>query len=147
MIKENFSLEISKNESIEILKKNDRGGYTVPSEKLYPYQWNWDSAICSLGWNYIDENRAWKEIQMLLKGQWNNGMIPHIIFHQNNPNYYPNANVWMVPESFFPKGVNHPKTSGITQPPILATCLRKIWESNNKVKKMKMKFLIFVKKF
>ena len=29
--------------------RNDRGGYTVPTEGLYPYQWNWDSAFVALG--------------------------------------------------------------------------------------------------
>ncbi|GIS37190.1 MAG: hypothetical protein Ct9H90mP9_2200 [Pseudomonadota bacterium] len=42
--------------------------FTVPTERLYPYQWNWDSAICALGWQSFDEARAWKEIRMLLKG-------------------------------------------------------------------------------
>ena len=37
-----------------ILRQNDRGGYTVPTERLYPYQWNWDSAICALGWQSFD---------------------------------------------------------------------------------------------
>ena len=36
-----------------ILRQNDRGGYTVPTERLYPYQWNWDSAICALGLSLI----------------------------------------------------------------------------------------------
>lgn len=26
-----------------ILAANDRGGYTVPTDRLYPFQWNWDS--------------------------------------------------------------------------------------------------------
>ena len=59
-------------EACSILRLNDRGGYTVPTERLYPYQWNWDSAICALGWNHFDEARAWNEIRMLLKGQWTN---------------------------------------------------------------------------
>ena len=33
----------------EILRTNDRGGYTVPTARLYPYQWNWDSAFVALG--------------------------------------------------------------------------------------------------
>ena len=28
-----------------ILRQNDRGGYTVPTERLYPYQWNWDCLL------------------------------------------------------------------------------------------------------
>ena len=116
-------------EACSILRLNDRGGYTVPTERLYPYQWNWDSAICALGWNHFDEARAWNEIRMLLKGQWTNGMIPHIIFHQDSPDYFPNADVWKVPETCFQEGVEHPRTSGISQPPVLATCVRKLLDT------------------
>ena len=91
-----------------ILRQNDRGGYTVPTERLYPYQWNWDSAICALGWQSFDEARAWKEIRMLLKGQWSNGMLPHIVFHQDSPDYFPNADVWNVSEACFPHGGRAP---------------------------------------
>ena len=31
----------------ENLAKNDRGGYTVPTANLYPYQWNWDSVFAA----------------------------------------------------------------------------------------------------
>ncbi len=117
-------------EACSILRLNDRGGYTVPTERLYPYQWNWDSAICALGWHHFDKARAWNEIRMLLKGQWANGMLPHIIFHQDSPDYFPNADVWNVPETCFQEGVEHPQTSGISQPPVLATCVRKLWESD-----------------
>jgi hypothetical protein len=41
-----------------ILRQNDRGGYSVPTDGLYPFQWNWDSAITALGWMTIDEGRA-----------------------------------------------------------------------------------------
>ena len=117
-------------EACSILRLNDRGGYTVPTERLYPYQLNWDSAICALGWHYFNKARAWNEIRMLLKGQWDNGMLPHIIFHQDSPDYFPNADVWNVPETCFQEGVEHPQTSGISQPPVLATCVRKLWEAD-----------------
>ena len=39
MIEEKFQ------NAVEIITKNDRGGYTVPTSKLYPHQWNWDSAF------------------------------------------------------------------------------------------------------
>ena len=67
---------------------------------------------------------------MLLKGQWDNGMLPHIIFHQDSPDYFPNPDVWNVPETCFQEGVEHPQTSGISQPPVLATCVRKLWEAD-----------------
>jgi hypothetical protein len=33
--------------SVTILRENDFGGYTIPAKGLYPYQWNWDSALVS----------------------------------------------------------------------------------------------------
>ena len=64
-----------------ILRGNDRGGYCVPTARLYPFQWNWDSAFVAMGWATFDEARAWQEISSLLRGQWADGMIPQIVFH------------------------------------------------------------------
>ena len=38
-----------------ILRANDRGGYCVPTARLYPFQWNWDSAFVAMGWATFDE--------------------------------------------------------------------------------------------
>ena len=66
----------------KILKTNRRKGYTLPTNnKLYPAQWNWDSAFISIGYSYFNLEYAIKELETLLKGQWKNGMIPHILFH------------------------------------------------------------------
>ena len=62
----------------DILVRNDRGGYTVPTHGLYPYQWNWDSAFVALGFAEFDRDRAWQEIETLISGQWDDGMIPAI---------------------------------------------------------------------
>ena len=38
----------------KILLENRRAGYTLPTNnKLYPAQWNWDSAFISLGLSLI----------------------------------------------------------------------------------------------
>jgi glycogen debranching enzyme len=103
-----------------ILRANDRGGYTVPTDRLYPFQWNWDSAFVALGWSEFDETRAWQEILRLFEGQWNDGLIPHIVFHAPSGDYFPGPDVW---------GTSHlPKTSGISQPPVLATAIRHLYE-------------------
>ena len=39
-----------------ILRRNDRGGYTVPTERLYPFQWNWDSGFVAMGGMTFDED-------------------------------------------------------------------------------------------
>ena len=105
----------------EILCRNDRGGYTVPTDGLYPFQWNWDSAFVALGFAAFDRDRAWREIETLISAQWEDGMIPHIVFHQNDEGYFPGPNVWGTGRT--------PPTSGITQPPVLATVVRHLWEA------------------
>ena len=99
----------------QILSKNWRGSFTVPTDRLYPFQWNWDSGFVSLGFANYSLDHAFAEIRSLLKGQWQNGMIPHIIFHsETEKTYFPNWDFW---ESNVNLGApTTPKTSGITQP-------------------------------
>ncbi len=104
-------------DAIEIISKNDRGGYTIPTSKLYPYQWNWDSAFTALGLSTFNRWRAWIEISTLLDGQWNNGMLPNIIFRQNDPDYFPGPEEWL--------SKTEPPSSGHSQPPVLASV---VWQ-------------------
>lgn len=105
-----------------ILIGNDRGNYTVPTHGLYPFQWNWDSAFVALGFATFDRPRAWAEIETLASAQWEDGMIPHIVFHQDDDGYFPGPGVWATDRT--------PPTSGITQPPVLATVVRALWEAD-----------------
>ena len=110
-----------KQQAIEILRRNDRGGYTVPtSTGLYPAQWNWDSCLVALGLAQLDEARAVVEIETLLGGQWPDGMVPHILFHGDDSSYFPNASIWQAG----PTG----RSSGITQPLVAATVVRHLFE-------------------
>ncbi len=104
-----------------ILRRNDRGGYTVPTQGLYPFQWNWDSAFVALGFAEFDRDRAWLEIETLVSAQWDDGMIPHIVFHQDDDGYFPGPGVWGTGKI--------PASSGITQPPVLASVVRQLWEA------------------
>jgi glycogen debranching enzyme len=108
------------NEARAILKGNDRGGYTIPTAGLYPYQWNWDSAFAALGFAQFDIWRAWTEIETLFSGQWDNGMVPHILFHRSDPGYFPGPDVWSC--------AGPVPSSGISQPPVAATVARRIYE-------------------
>lgn len=108
---------------IATLRRNDRGRYTVPSPRLYPYQWLWDSGFIALGWATFDERRAWMELETLLAAQWANGMVPHIVFHDTNPDYFPGPELW--------QGRGPIPSSGISQPPILASIVRRLFERAN----------------
>jgi len=105
-----------------ILRANDRGGYTVPTDGLYPYQWNWDSAFAAFGFAEFDTNRAWTEFETLLSGQWANGMVPHIIFHKKAEGYFPGPDVWGTDAN--------PPSSGMSQPPVAATFARAVFEKD-----------------
>lgn len=105
-----------------MLRNNDRGGYTVPTHGLYPFQWSWDSAITVLGWMKLDESRAWREAEFMFRGQWDNGMVPHILFHKDAESYFPGPDVW---------GGDHPvPSSAISQPPVWATAIRLLFENS-----------------
>ncbi len=109
-----------------MLRGNDRDGTTLPSPRLYPHQWNWDSAFSAIGWAHIDPRRAVRELQLLARGQWADGMIPHILFNPAAPSYVPGPGMWGTEHHpGAPAGV---QTSSITQPPVMAIAARYAWD-------------------
>ncbi len=104
----------------EILRANDKGGFTVPTGGLYPYQWNWDSVFVALGFATFDELRACAELETLFEAQWDDGMVPHIIFRRDDPDYFPGPRVWQAGDAALP-------TSGITQPPVAASIINDLF--------------------
>lgn len=110
-------------QAVEVLRTNDRGGYTVPTDGLYPFQWNWDSAFAALGFAQFDTDRAWQEVESLFDAQWPNGMVPHIIFRVDEPSYFPGPSVWQADHGPLP-------SSGITQPPVAATVIRRLGQAD-----------------
>ena len=107
-------------QAAQILRQNDLGNYTVPTHGLYPFQWNWDSCLTALGQAHYDEARAWTEIETLFAHQWEDGMVPHIIFHKEDDGYFPGPDVWNTGRPV--------PTSGITQPPVAAFAVRRLFE-------------------
>ncbi|HEU4798073.1 MAG TPA: trehalase family glycosidase [bacterium] len=102
-----------------VLRGNDVGGYTKPSPRLYPHQWNWDSAFIAIGWAHLDWVRAVREIETLLSGQWTNGMLPHIRYNPQVTDYAPGPEWWGA----VPVRDAAQITSGISQPPVLASAV------------------------
>jgi glycogen debranching enzyme len=110
-----------------VLAGNDMGSFVRPGRDLYPHQWNWDSALIAIGLAHVDPARGRAEIRSLLRGQWADGMVPHIVFHVPDPNYSPGPELW---GSAACDGAPEVATSGITQPPVLATAVRVLHETN-----------------
>lgn len=113
-------------EAITILDSNfQEGGFTIPSQGLYPFQWKWDSGFIAIGLAHYDIDRAQLEVETLLDAQWENGFIPHIVFHNENDSYFPGAD--------FHKSDLHPlsskryRSTGMTQPPVLGFALKEMY--------------------
>ena len=102
-----------------VLRGNDLGDYTKPSPRLYPHQWNWDSAFIAIGWAHFDWPRAAREIDALLATQWTDGMLPHIRYNPSVTDYHPGPEWWPGTP------VRHAGviTSGMSQPLVLPTAV------------------------
>jgi glycogen debranching enzyme len=98
-----------------VLAANWTGRSTVPSPRQYPHQWGWDAAYIAIGWSWVDPGRAAAELESLLRGQWPDGRVPHIVFDQGVPEdaYFPGP-------AFWGGSVDGVATSGLTQPPLHA---------------------------
>lgn len=110
----------------QVLHHNDQGGYTAPSISLYPHQWLWDSCFTAIGLRHQWPNRAVTELRSLFAGQWENGMLPHIIFSDEGK-YRIERNFWSSQKA---KGTPTDRvTSGISQPPIAAIAASELCNS------------------
>lgn len=89
----------------------------MPSPHLYPHQWAWDSAFAAIGWAHIDLERALVELETLLAGAWDDGRVPHILFHDLSGDYFPGPAFWHTKSS-----------SAISQPPVWAIAARRLFE-------------------
>jgi hypothetical protein len=102
-----------------VLDFNWTGHYTQPGPRLYPHQWSWDSAFVAIGYAHYDQNRAAKELNHLFDSQWENGMLPQIVFNPRFSAYFPGVDFWQADRSS-----NAPRdrtTSGVVHPPVHAT--------------------------
>jgi len=113
-------------EARAVLARNDTGLFVKPSQRLYPFQWNWDSALVAAGLAAVDPERARTEVRSLLLGQWADGMVPHIVFHPQDVEYRPGPELWGSDSC---DGAPALPTSGLTQPPVLATAVRIVHEA------------------
>lgn len=119
---------------VKVLEQNDRGDHTQPASGLYPHQWLWDSCFIAIGLRHVDVSRAQKEINSLFRGQWANGMLPHIIFNPSK-SYKLDRDMWRSWVS--PYSPDTHSTSGITQPPVIAQAIWLVGEKLSKVERIK----------
>jgi len=126
--------------AIEVLEGNfQEGGFTIPSKGLYPFQWKWDSAFIAIGFAHYDIEKAKMEIRTLLDAQWENGFIPHIIFHTENDSYFPGADFHR--SELHPQSSKKYRSTGMTQPPVTGFVLQEMY----RIAEDKESMLAFIK--
>ncbi|WP_225821181.1 MGH1-like glycoside hydrolase domain-containing protein [Streptomyces naphthomycinicus] len=106
-----------------VLAANWTGRSTVPSRRLYPHQWSWDSAFIAIGLRHVSPLRAQTELETLLAAQWADGRVPHIVFNPSVPldAYFPSPDFWRSATAGRAAGAPRTvQTSGIVQPPVHA---------------------------
>jgi hypothetical protein len=113
-------------QGMAILDANWTGHATRASSQLYPHQWSWDAACVAIAYSHWNQERAETEIRSLFAGQWSNGLLPHIRF-TDGARYFPGPEFWQVELS--PDAPEHPKTSGIVQPPIHASAAWQVYRN------------------
>ncbi|WP_046744415.1 amylo-alpha-1,6-glucosidase [Kordia zhangzhouensis] len=111
--------------AVKVLEKNWKNGFSIPCEGLYPFQWNWDSGFIAIGLAHVDMEKAIQEMETLLDAQWENGFIPHIIFHTETDSYFPGADFHC--SHLHPSASKKYKSTGMTQPPVAGFALHKLY--------------------
>ncbi len=100
-----------------VLEGNRVGAWTVPAPGVYPHQWMWDSCFVAIGLARRHPARAAGELRALLRGQWSNGMVPHMVFAPGRADRV-GRHLWSSRRD--PRAPRAVDTSCITQPPLLA---------------------------
>lgn len=106
-----------------VLEHNRRGTWTCPSPELYPHQWLWDSCFVAIGIATFDPVRAAGELTALFRGQWSNGMLPHMLF-ADDVSDVGSERIWQSRKN--PLAPRDVATSCITQPPIAAIAAQRV---------------------
>lgn len=117
---------VLRQQAIGVLDTNRLSGWTKAAPKLYPHQWSWDSAFIAIGLVHVDPERAMEEMRSLFRAQWQNGMIPHIVFNPEvaEGEYFPGPERWAC-DSSAPEAPHEVRTSGIAQPPVHAIAVQR----------------------
>jgi glycogen debranching enzyme len=106
-----------------VLERNRRGAWTCPSQELYPHQWLWDSSFVAIGLARVDARRAADELRALFRGQWSNGMLPHMVFADDVADVG-SERIWQSRRN--PLAPDDVATSCITQPPVVAVAAGRV---------------------
>jgi len=105
-------------------RQKDSHIYTLPSPQTYPYQWFWDSCFHAIILSHFDIEIAKEEMISLTIRQFENGMIPHMIYWERNHD---------AEHDEFNVAWGKDGTSTLIQPPMLAYAVWHIYQRDQDV--------------
>lgn len=118
-------------EKVETLMRENRREtngyqYTIPSPELYPFQWLWDSCFHAIILAHFDLPVAKAELRAAFSRTLPDGILPHIIYWQQDAavtNWGREMRGDVINDAWGVEG-----TSAITQPPIMALAVFRVYE-------------------
>jgi glycogen debranching enzyme len=119
---------------------NSRYKFIAPANVEYTYQWFWDSAFHAIVLSNFDIEWAKSEVLNYLKGQWEDGFMPHVIFWTATLTNLPHWGFIESKSGFldFVKNTLRlrgatiiPKTSALTQPPVMPIAVEEIYNKDH----------------
>ena len=111
----------------DLMYKNWNGDYTIPGPGLYPHHWGWDTPVVASAYSCFDLEKGMQELKHLLDAQWDNGMIPHIVFNKRETSYFPGPEFYDVHRS--DDAPEDTETSGMIQAPTQAIGLYYLYKT------------------
>ncbi|MDP3993569.1 MAG: trehalase family glycosidase [bacterium] len=90
--------------------------FTLPAPSTYPYQWFWDSCFHAIVLSHLNVEDAKKELRSVVAKQFENGMIPHMIYWEKSD---------LINIDWGREG-----TSSLIQPPMLAHAVWTVFEKS-----------------
>jgi hypothetical protein len=98
-----------KSAALDVLESawSEERRYCLPNAQVYPHMWLWDSCFHSIAWASFHDERGIAELNEVLRKQFSNGFLPHMVYAGPNDVY---------------RGAV-PGVSSFTQPPVYAMAI------------------------
>ena len=109
-------------------RTTDGHTYTLPSSELYPFEWLWDSCFHAIILSHFDLPAAKNELRAAFSRTLPDGLLPHIIYWEHDTavsNWGREMRGDVINKAWGTVG-----TSAITQPPLMAYAVWRVFEKD-----------------
>lgn len=127
MSKQEYSGNFDVPQAALLINACNTGYRIIPNQTNFcDAYWLWDSGFLAMGLAYTAPSRAKEELLRLMESQHTNGMVPHVVLRDDIK--FSSIKHFVSWGNSQTEGHNGLQTSGITQPPVIATAARVVAE-------------------